>query len=189
MVTDHRDDLVQEATRYQRRLRWHLHELDPDLAPPARSMAKDLHLQRLSRQLARMPQTTQVRICRELLRRIRELTRRIAELAADLLRQVREHNPGLLELPGCGPITAAKILAEVAGVERFATQARLASYAGVAPLDASSGHQQRHRLNRAGNRQLNRALHTIALTQARVHPPARAYIERRIAEGNEPGWV
>ncbi len=127
LVTDHRDDLVQEATRYQRRLRWHLHELDPDLAPPARSMAKDVHLQRLARQLARMPQTTQIRICRELLRRIRELTRRIAELAADLARLVREHNPGLLELPGCGPLTAAKIIAEVGGIERFPNQARLAS--------------------------------------------------------------
>jgi transposase len=178
----HRDDLVQEATRYQRRLRY-LHELEPDLAPPTRSLAIDVHLQRLGRQLARMPQTTQVRICRELLRRIRELARRIAELAADLARLVREHNPALLELPGCGPLTAAKIIAEVGGIERFPNQARLASYAGVAPLDASSGHQQRHRLNRAGNRQLNRALHTIAFTQSRIHPPARAYIDRRIAEG------
>jgi transposase len=56
-------------------------------------------------------------------------------------------------------------------------------HAGVAPLDVSSGRQQRHRLNRAGNRQLNRALHTIAVTQKRVYAPAKAYLARRQAEG------
>jgi transposase len=95
LITDHRDDLVQEATRHQRRLRWHLHELDPDIAPPPRSIARDIHLQRLAGQLARRPQTTQVRIYRELLRRIRELARRIAELTAGLTRLVHEHNPAL----------------------------------------------------------------------------------------------
>ena len=80
-------------------------------------------------------------------------------------------------------ITAARILAEVGDPGRFASEARLASYAGVAPLDASSGRQQRHRLNRAGNRRLNRALYTIALTQIRIHPPAREYFARRLTEG------
>jgi transposase len=183
LVSDHRDDLVQEGTRYQRRLRWHLHELDPDLAPPLRGIAKDANLTKVARRLARMEQNAQVRICRELLRRIRELARRVAELTRELGRLVREQNPALLELCGCGVITAARILAEVAGVDRFANEARLASYAGVAPLDASSGRQQRHRLNRAGNRQLNRALYTIALTQIRIHPPARAYMARRASEG------
>lgn len=183
LLSDHREDLVQEGTRYQRRLRWHLHELDPDIAPPLRGAAKDANLTRLSRQLARMEQTAQVRICRELLRRIRELAKRVGELTRELARLVREQNPALLELVGCGTITAARILAEVADIERFATEARLASYAGVAPLDASSGRQQRHRLNRTGNRRLNRALYTIALTQIRIHPPARAYMARRNAEG------
>jgi transposase len=72
----------------------------------------------------------------------------------------------------------------VAGVERFADEAKLAMLAGVAPLDASSGRQQRHRLNHKGNRQLNLALHRIAVTQARMHPPARAYLERK--RGREP---
>ena len=90
---------------------------------------------------------------------------------------------GLLEIPGCGPITAARILAEVGDPQRFTSEAKLASYAGVAPLDASSGRQQRHRLNRAGNRRLNRALYTSALTQIRIHPPAREYFARRLTEG------
>ena len=183
LLSDHRDDLVQDGTRYQRRLRWHLHELDPDMAPALRGMAKDANLQRLARQLARMEQGAQVVICRELLRRIRELARRVAELTKQLAGLVRKLNPALLELPGCGVITAARILAEVDDIGRFANEARLASYAGVAPLDASSGRQQRHRLNRSGNRRLNRALYTIALTQIRIHPPAREYMARRSREG------
>ena len=79
--------------------------------------------------------------------------------------------------------TAARILAEVGDPQRFTSEAKLASYAGVAPLDASSGRQQRHRLNRAGNRRLNRALYTGALTQIRIHPPAREYFARRLTEG------
>lgn len=86
-------------------------------------------------------------------------------------------------MPGCGPLTAAKLIAEVAGVDRFASDAKLAMLAGVAPLDASSGKQQRHRLNRKGNRQLNLALHRIAVTQARIRGPAKQYLARRQAEG------
>jgi transposase len=183
LLSDHRDDLIQEGTRYQRRLRWHLHEIDPDLAPAARGAAKRSNLDRLARQLARMEQGAQVRICRELIRRIRELAKRVAELDRELARLVKAQHTGLLEIPGCGVITAARILAEVAGVERFDNEAKLASYAGVAPLDASSGRQKRHRLNRTGNRQLNRAIFTIALTQIRIHEPARDYMTRRIREG------
>jgi transposase len=91
--------------------------------------------------------------------------------------------PSLLELPGCGVLTAAKLIGEIAGSERFANDARLAMHAGAAPLPASSGNRQRHRLNRSGNRQLNCALHRIAISQGRHHPPARAYLARKQAEG------
>jgi transposase len=89
----------------------------------------------------------------------------------------------LLELVGCGTLTAAMLIGEVAGVVRFADDGKLAKHTGTAPLPASSGEKQRHRLNRSGNRQLNCALHRIAVTQARMHPPARAYLERKQAEG------
>jgi hypothetical protein len=92
-------------------------------------------------------------------------------------------SPARQNPPDAAGNSGARILAEVAGIDRFRSEARLASYAGVAPLDASSGRQQRHRLNRTGNRQLNRALYTIALTQIRIHPPAREYFARRLAEG------
>ena len=183
LLVDHREALVLECVRHQRRLRDYLHRIDPELVPALRGTAKTANLNRLSRQLARMGQRMEVRICRELIGRVRELAGRILELAREIAAFVRRMCPTLLELPGCGIITAARILAEVAGIERFATEARLASYAGVAPLDASSGRQQRHRLSRAGNRQLNRALYTIAVTQIRMHPPAREYLARCIQRG------
>jgi transposase len=125
----------------------------------------------------------QVRICRELVGRCRELAGRAHELERELATLGDTHAPTLRELPGCGVLTAAKLLAETAGVERFGSDSKLALHAGAAPLDASSGRQQRHRLNRSGNRQLNCALHRIAITQGRHHPPARAYLERKQAEG------
>jgi transposase len=91
--------------------------------------------------------------------------------------------PALLELPGCGGLTAAKLLAEIGPIDRFHTDAQLARHGGVAPLQASSGRTQRHRLDRGGNRQLNCALHRMAVAQSRVHPPARAYLERKQTEG------
>jgi transposase len=78
---------------------------------------------------------------------------------------------------------AAKILGETRGVARFRSAAAFAAHAGTAPIPASSGRVQRHRLNRGGNRQLNRALYTIAMVQARWDPAARAYLERKTTEG------
>jgi transposase len=86
-------------------------------------------------------------------------------------------------VPGCAAITAAKLLAEIGPIDRFKTDAQLARHAGVAPLQASSGQTQRHRLDRAGNRQLNAALYRIAITQARYYAPARTYLERKRSEG------
>jgi transposase len=183
LLLDHREDLVAERTRIQQRLRWLLHDIDPEIEIRERSLGLQSTLKPLSRRLARMDQTTQVRICRELVRRCSELSSRANELERELRPLVAAQAPQLLELPGCGTLTAAKVIAEVAGIERFRSDAKLAKLAGVAPLDASSGKQQRHRLNRKGNRQLNLALHRIAVTQARVHSPARIYLARRESEG------
>jgi transposase len=183
LLLDHREDLVGEANRSSNRLRWHLHDIDPEIALARGRLDRTGWMERLARRLQRSKQTARVRICREQLRRLRSLAREIKAAEAKLAVLVRAQAPELLELPGCGTLCAAKLIAEVAGVERFADEAKLAMLAGVAPLDASSGRQQRHRLNRKGNRQLNLALHRIAVTQARVHPPARAYLERKRAEG------
>jgi transposase len=183
LLVDHRDDLVDERRRAQQRLRWHLHELDPTLSIPAGALDRAVWLDRLTRRLARGEQTVLVQIARELLGRCRGLTRTILALDRDLQQRTSETAPRLLALPGCGAISAAKLLAEIGPIERFDTDAQLARHAGVAPLEASSGKHRRHRLDRGGNRQLNCAIHRIAITQARMHPPARAYLERKQSEG------
>jgi transposase len=92
--------------------------------------------------------------------------------------------PSLLEICGCGPLTAAKILGETAGIERFKSPDAYARHNGTAPLPVWSSNRSRHRLSRSGNRQLNAAIHRIALTQAHWHPPAQALIARRRANGD-----
>ena len=91
--------------------------------------------------------------------------------------------PQLLSEPGFGPLIAAKLVGEIAGAQRFATAAKLARAAGVAPIPASSGNTQRQRLDQGGNRQINAALHRVIVTRARCHQPTRDYIARRRSEG------
>jgi transposase len=183
ILVNYRHSLVVERTRMQGRVRWLLFELDPALNPPGRSLNLLSTLERLRRRLNRQPPSVLLRVVREQLARIRELTVQINTIERELRPLVRRHASALLALPGVGTINAARLLAEVADVRRFRSEAQLALYAGVAPLDASSGRQRRHRLNRSGNRHLNAALHMIALTQVRIHAPARDYVARRRAEG------
>src|SRR3954447_21224123 len=183
LLVDHRDDLVDARRRTQQRLRWHLHALDPTFLVPLRMLGRASHLERVSRWLARQEQEMQVRLARELVVACRSLNRTIAGLDQDLEQRAAEIAPTLLELPGCAAVTAAKLLAEIGPIDRFKTDAQLARHCGVAPLEASSGRVQRHRLDRGGNRQLNAALYRIAITQSRYHDGARAYLERKQSEG------
>ena len=183
LLVDHRDAIVDERRRVHQRLRWHLHQLDPTYQVPLRMLARSVQLERVGRWLARQEQQLQLRLARELVASCRRLNREIAELDRELELRTATLAPALLDLPGCGAITAAKLLAEIGPIDRFHTDAQLARHSGVAPLEASSGRIQRHRLDRGGNRQLNAALYRIAITQARVHEPARAYLERKRTEG------
>jgi transposase len=183
LLGDHRTALVAERTRHQNRLRWLLHDRWPEFEIPAQALERERWLDRVSRRLRGAEQAVDVRIARELLREIRSLTRQIKALERELSDLVARRAPALLELPGCGAMSAATILAETAGPDRFPTDAKLARAAGVAPIPASSGKHQRHRLDRGGDRKLNCALHRIAVTQGRCHPPAVAYLARRQAEG------
>lgn len=183
LLLDHREDLVHERTAQIQRLRWHLHDVSEGLEPAERALRGKRERRSLALRLARREQTVEIRIARELLRRIGEITCRERELQAEIRERVGAYAPELLELPGCGELTAAKLIAEVAGARRFRSDAQLARPCGCAPLEASSGNRRRHRLSRRGNRQLNCAFHRIAITQARMHPAARAYLERKRAEG------
>jgi len=124
-----------------------------------------------------------VRIARDELRRMRELTQAIKALQAEITVLVTEIAPQLVAEPGCGPLTAAKLVGEIAGAERFTSDAKLARAAGIAPIPASSGRTDRHRLDRGGNRQINAAIHRMAVTRARCDPETQDYIARKKTEG------
>jgi transposase len=120
---------------------------------------------------------------RSLARRIRTLTTEIAELKTPIGELVTAVAPQLLDQPGIGPITAAQVLIAWSHPRRCRNEAAFARLAGVAPLEASSGQHTRHRLNRRGDRQLNRAIHNIAITRTRHCPKTRAYIAKRTSQG------
>jgi Transposase IS116/IS110/IS902 family len=124
-----------------------------------------------------------VRIARDELRRLRELTQAINQLEREITELIGRLAPRLLTEPGFGPLIAANLVGEVAGAQRFATSAKLARAAGVAPIPTSSGNTRHQRLDQGGNRQINAALHRVIVTPARCHPPTRDYIARRRSEG------
>jgi transposase len=183
LLLDHHDDLVAARGDQQRRLRWHLHDLYDDLDIPPGALDRSVWLDRIGRRLARDAQTTRVRIARELVVHIRRATRRIRDLEREIAVRINEICPQLVAEVGCGPLTAAKLVGEIAGADRFSTDAKLARTAGVAPIPASSGRRDRHRLDRGGNRQLNLALHRLAINRARHDPKTAAYLARKQAEG------
>jgi transposase len=182
LLSDHRSALVAERTRTQQRLRWHLLDLELPLEVPPRRLGSGRWLARLEEALADLP-GVRARIARELVARCRALNGEIASLTREIGELVGRLAPELLALPGCGPLTSASLVGQSAGARRFASAACFAMHAGVAPLPASSGRTQRHRLNRRGNRQLNAALHRLAVSQLRLHEPARVYVARKRAEG------
>lgn len=183
LLVDHRERLVAQRTAMINELRWHLHDLWPELVIPARAITGQRWQQRLQRRLAGAEQSARVRIARDELRRVRDLSRTIDDIETELGELVTALAPRLLAEPGCGVLIAAKLLGEIAGIGRFATDAKLARTAGTAPIPASSGRTQRHRLDRGGNRQLNLALHRLAITKSVSDPETKAYLERKTSEG------
>jgi transposase len=183
LLVDHRERLVRHRVELNSTLQWHLHDLWPELQLPGGGLFSKKWSTRIGRRLARAEQTMRVRIARDELRRLRELTVAINQLEREVSALVVQIAPQLLDEPGFGPLIAAKLVGEIAGADRFATPAKLARAAGVAPIPASSGNTQRQRLDHGGNRQINAALHRVIVTRARCHPQTRAYIARRRSEG------
>jgi transposase len=185
LLCDHREDQVAEINRLTNRLRWNLVILDPALegSIPPRKMDYPGQLDKVARRLRGMTSSARARIAKEQVRKIRELSRHARELKRELNTLIAAYRPELLAELGCSTITAAILIGQTAGAERFPTDAHFARMAGVAPIPASSGKHERHRLHRGGNRRLNRALHVIAIARGRWDPTTKAYLQRKEAEG------
>jgi len=183
LLVDHREDLVGERTRIQNRLLWHLHELEPGYQVVASGLVRSVTLAEVSRRLESHSGVV-AEIARELVARLAELTQSVNRLQRRIEVLMQELAPSLLSLPGCAGLSAAKLVAETADVRRFRSSAAFAMHNGTAPIPVWSGNHERHRLNRGGNRQLNVALHRIAITQIRLGGAASAYIARRLSIGN-----
>ena len=182
LLSERREDLVAERTRALNRL----HGLLRDLLPGR--VAGTLSADRAARILRGIrPQSsasrTRRRLASEVLRDVRTLDRKIADLCGRIEAEVEASGTTLTEIFGIGPILAARIIGAVGDVARFPTKAHFASYAGTAPVEASSGEVVRHRLSLAGNRKLNYALHMVAVCQARSDARGGAYYRKKIAEG------
>jgi transposase len=181
-LTEYRDDLVRTRTQTVNRLHALLAQLIPAGLPrrlTADTAAAALRGIRPRAVLAR----TLRQVAVELLGELRRLDRRITDATANLTTAVTASGTRLTELHGIGDVIAAKILAHAGSVNRFRSSSAFASFCGVAPIEVSSGDVQRHRLSRAGDRQLNYALHVVAITQIRRDTDGRAYYQRKRAAG------
>jgi transposase len=183
LLACHREWLVRQRAGLICTLRWHCHDLWPELEIPRRALIGVRWQTRLTRRLAHTPPSTRVLIARDLLARVRELTRTIRALTEQLGELVRQLAPQLLAEHGVGVILAAKLIGEIAGIHRFATDAQLARIGGCAPIPVSSGRTDRHRLDRGGNRQLNHAFHMLAICKLAHDPHTAAYIAKQRRAG------
>lgn len=156
-----------------------------------RAQLRRLNSDQLARHAARLrdrpdeSQTTR-RVLRRLARRAQQLSQEIDELDRELETLVTTLAPELLQESGVGPVCAAQLIVSSGDPTRMASEASFAALAGTSPIEASSGLHQRHRLNRGGDRQLNRALHVIALHRVRWHPETSAYHKKLLATGKTP---
>jgi transposase len=183
LLVDHRERLVRMRTALYNDVLWHLHDLWPEQTFPGCALLSKKWMIHVARRLGHAEQTARVRVARDELRHMRELTHTINGLETEIADLVDQVAPHLLDEPGFGPLTAGKLIGEIAGAERFTSDAKLARAGGIAPIPASSGNTNRHRLDRGGNRQINTAIHRVAVTRARCHPETQAYIARKRAEG------
>ena len=187
VLSDYRDQLINERVRLASRPRWHLMQIAPELEAQVRpqGLIGPTIRAKVARGIARLPRTPQARVAKAILKRINEIYREEGELLAEIKRLIEAHCPQLLAQHGCGTVTvtAAIIIGHTAGAKRFPTDACFARHCGTAPIPASSGNTQRHRLHRGGDRQLNRAIHIIAFSRARTDPATQDYLARKHAEG------
>jgi len=182
MLADRREELTRQRIQTVNRLQRLLSELTPGKAKKdiTTVQAKAILATVRPRDLAGK---TRRRLAVEQLAELVVVEKKIKTLTKELKVMVLARGSTLMDLPGVGPVVAARILADVGDVARFADRNRFASWTGTAPLDASSGEHVRHRLSRAGNRKMNHMLHIAATTQARLDTDGRRYYRRKLGEG------
>ena len=185
LLVGRREDLIAMRTGLINRLRWRIHELEPGREPKPRAFDCAKHRGALRDWLAGQPGLV-AELARDELADIDRLTEQADKLAKRISAAALKAAPMLLELPGCGPLTTAKIVGETAGVGRFRSEAAFARHSGVAPIPVWSGNTAgRVHMTRSGNRQLNCALHRIAVTQIRLPDSlGQTYYRKRQAAGD-----
>ena len=185
MLTDRRDELARLRVQILNRLQRLLSELIPghhkrDLsALQAKAMLATVRPRDIAGKTRR-------RMAAEQLAELVAVDKKLKKIKTELKEAVQARGSTLMEIHGIGPAGAARILADVGDIARFADRNRFASWTGTAPLDASSGEQIRHRLSRAGNRRMNHVIHIAAIVQLRHDTPGRAYYRRKLAAGKTP---
>ena len=184
LLVDRRETLVAQRTAVINSLLWRVHELDPAHAPKAGSLDLAKHQQALRGWLTTLDGVV-AELALDELDDIIALTARAKAYEKRITARTEQAAPTLLAMPGVGALTAAKLVGESAGASRFHSEAAFARHAGVAPIPVWSGNTAgRVRMTRSGNRQLNAALHRIAITQIRLEGSlGKTYYEKKKAEG------
>jgi transposase len=182
LLVDYRDQLVRARTQVANRIHADLVIMRPGYEAEVPNLRARRHVAK-ARSLVGRDRSVRAELVRRRLGDILRLNGEIAEAERRIAHNLQETGTTLTKVPGVGPFIAAKILGEVGELTRIRSKASFAQLSGTAPLVASSGQTRRHRLNRGGNRQLNWALHYIALVQSRTTPEARAYLARQREAG------
>ncbi len=183
VLVSYRRELVEDRTAQANRLHADLGKLRPGYHQNIPRLTTRKALDQAMK-LCWRDTTPHGRVAKQRIRRLRQLDTEIKQLTAEIKTLVDQSETRLLDIHGVGVLVAATILSEVGNPHRYATKDKFAMANGTAPIEASSGRVVRHRLNRGGNRQLNRAIHTAALTQiARADSEGRRYYQKLITRG------
>lgn len=181
-LSDYRDQLIHTRTELANQTHQDLCVLAPGYEGRIRNLVSKKNLN-AALTLVAGHSSVRAGLVRRRIAQIRRLDAEAAGIAAEIGVKLEESGSSLTEIPGVGTLVAARILGEIGDPRRIRSRAAFGLLTGTAPLEASSGAVARHRLNRSGNRQLNRALYVVAFTQSRSCPEAKAYMERKRAEG------
>lgn len=183
LLDERRDNVTTQRTRLVNQLHAVMRDLVPGGAPTDLNAAVASRLLTAVRPVGPV-EVARKQLARDLVAEVRDADQRIKALTAQLAATVAEHGSTLTTLDGVGPVVAARLLGRTRQASRFPSPSAFAAYAGVAPIEVASGDRARHRLPRGGDRQLNYALHIIALTQVRMRTSrGRVYYDTKVAAG------